>query len=124
MNRSFLLGIGFLAITAFSYFYFEKDSSVTEVEIEHTESGIQSPAGSYSRNLAIGYQQNLLLNPDGTFLLFSDGALTDQGRWEWDQQSELTIIGSRGRMGCTYAHSDEYGSSIMMGGGEPSYTRD
>lgn len=124
MNNSLLKGIGILAIIAFSYFYFVKSPNSTVVETENTETGIQSPAGSYSRKLAIGYEQNLLLNPDGSFILFSDGALTDQGRWEWDQNSELTIIGAMGRMGCTYSHSDDFGSSIMMGGGEPSYRRD
>jgi|GEM_PF-2751595 hypothetical protein len=92
------------------------------------ETSVISPAGSYRRSLDTGEEQNLLLNLDGSFQLFTDGVLTDQGRWEWDQKSTLELFGGMsnymGGIKCRYVYSEDSGSSIIMRGDKPNYLRD
>ena len=128
MDKSILTGIGMLAIIGISYFVIGgsggESGNIETTDTEVQEGGMRLPVGSFSRSLAIGYEQNLLLQEDGSFMLFTDGALTDEGRWEWDQGRDLTLYGKMGGMTCSYLHSEDYGSTIMIGGGEPSYQRD
>lgn len=98
------------------------------IKTAERESSVTSPVGSYNRQLAIGIGENLILSLDGSFVLFTNGKLTDQGRWDWDRSDTIELYGYnsnyKGGLKCSYLYSEGAAVRIATGNDEPIYVRE